>query len=292
MFRLMIKTHRTTGYKYLCVTTKEDYEGYCGSGVRWRKHLQAHGFDVATEVLFEHHSRDDIFKHVCLYYSDVYDVVNSDEWANLILEDGNTGYAFQKWDDRDKFIRSAKYKEMFADPIIGKLWRYKIGLASAATWSRHSMSDRTNRINNIKNAYTEEKRAEHSATLKRYHENMSTEEKLAKGAALSNAYQSKDPEWKAARGNKISNSLQESDAFASYVDTMKEARVGGGNPAARIVHWDGMVFDTCAAFYAYIRENKIISKNAAERILKNNPTEARYIASKKTGEKLYENRSN
>jgi len=292
MFRLMIKTHRTTGYKYLCVTTKEDYIGYCGSGVRWRKHLRAHGFDVSTEVLFEHHSRDVIFKSVCLYYSDVYDVVNSAEWANLIPEDGNTGYAFQKWDDKDKFNRSTKYKEMFADPIIGKSWRSKIGLASAATWAKHSTSDRTNRIKNIKNAYTEEKRAEHSATLKRYHENMSTEEKLAKGAALSNAYQSKDSEWKAARGNKISNSLQESSAFASYVDTMKEERVGGGNPAARVVHWDGMKFDTCTDFYKYIRENKIISKNAAERILKTNPTDTRYIASKKTGEKLYENHIN
>ena len=292
MFRLMIKIHRTTGYKYLCVTTKEDYEGYCGSGVRWRKHLRAHGFDVSTEVLFEHHSRDDIFKSVCLYYSGVYDVVNSAEWANLIPEDGNTGNAFQKWDNKDKFNRSTKYKEMFADPIIGKSWRSKIGLASAATWSKHSTSDRTNRIENIKNAYTEEKRAEHSATLKRYHENMSDEEKLAKGAALSNAYQSKDAEWKAARGNKISNSLQESSAFASYVDTMKEERVGGGNPAARVVHWDGLKFDTCTDFYKYIRENKIISKNAAERILKTNPTDTRYIASKKTGEKLYENHIN
>lgn len=292
MFRLMIKTHRTTGYKYLCVTTKEDYEGYCGSGVRWRKHLQAHGFDVSTEVLFEHHSRDDIFKHVCLYYSDVYDVVNSSEWANLILEDGNTGSAFSFRNTESKVSISTKFKKIFSETERGRIWRKNIGIASSKVWNAYTPEEKHKRVSKLKAIYTEEKRAEHSATLKRYHGNMSTEEKLAKGAALSNAYQSKDSEWKAARGNKISNSLQESDAFASYVDTMKEARVGGGNPAARMVHWDGMVFDTCAAFYAYIRENKIISKNAAERILKNNPTEARYIASKKTGEKLYENRSN
>ncbi len=288
----MIKTHRTTGYKYLCVTTKEDYAGYCGSGVRWRKHLRAHGFDVSTEVLFEHHSRDAIFKSVCLYYSGVYDVVNSTEWANLILEDGNTGSAFSSWSSTSKVNVSNKFKRIFSETEHGQIWRKNIGIASSKVWARYSPEDRTNRINTLKSVYTEEKRAEHSATLKRYHENMSTEEKLAKGAVLSNAYQSKDAEWKSARGNKISNSLQESGAFASYVDSMKEDRVGGGNPAARVVYWDGMKFDTCTDFYKYIRENKIISKNAAERILKTNPTDTRYIASKKTGEKLYENHIN
>ena len=292
MFRLMIKTHRTTGYKYLCVTTKEDYEGYCGSGVRWRKHLRAHGFDVSTEVLFAHHSRDEIFKSVCLYYSGVYDVVNSAEWANLILEDGNTGSAYTKFSSAEKLKRAARFIEIFSDPVKGAQWKSNIVAGLYRTWNNYDDDSRRHRVNKVKDAYTEEKRAEHSATLKRYHENMSTEEKLAKGAALSNAYQSKDAEWKVARGNKISTSLQESDAFASYVDTMKTERVGGGNPAARIVHWDGMKFDTCADFYKYIRENNIISKNAAERILKKNPTETRYIASKKTGEKLYENQSN
>lgn len=289
MFRLMIKTHRTTNFKYLCVTTKEDYEGYCGSGVRWRKHLKKHGFDVSTELLFEHESRDFVFKSVCLYFSELYDVVNSDDWANLILEDGNTGSAFTRYSDKAKVARSENFKELFCDPVKGDAWGRNISRATTEIWSRRSQSER-DAIRDKKTAfYTEENRVEHSNILKEYHSNMSDEQRKEKGKILSDKYQSQSDDWKAARGNKISESLQESSAFVEYVDRMKEERVGGNNPAARIVHWDGLVFDSCKAFFDYIRENKIISKNAAEQILKKSPTADRYIASKKTGEKLYAN---
>ena len=291
MIRLMIKTHNVTELKYLCVSTKDDYLNYPGSGVKWRNHLKHHGFNFSTVVLYESQVRNDIFKSMCLYYSRLYDVVNSDEWANLIMEDGNTGSAYAKHSEQSRNNRSELFLSLFAQPG-GVVWKRNIGLASRQVWASYAESERLCRIEKLKAVYTEDKRKEHSEILKKVYENMSDEQLKAKGASLSEKYQSQSDEWKQARGEKIANSLQSSDAFDAYALRMKEERQGGGNPAARIVHWDGMVFDTCAAFYAYIRENKIISKNAAERILKNNPTEARYIASKKTGEKLYENRSN
>lgn len=291
MIRLMIKTHNVTELKYLCVSTKDDYLNYPGSGVKWRNHLKQHGFNFSTVVLYESQVRNDIFKSMCLYYSRLYDVVNSDEWANLIMEDGNTGSAYAKHSEQSRNNRSELFLSLFAQPG-GVVWKRNIGLASRQVWASYAESERLCRIEKLKAVYTEDKRKEHSVKLKEAYANMSEEQIKQKGKILSEKYQSQSDDWKTTRGNKISSSLQESDAFASYVDSMKEDRVGGGNPAARVVHWDGMKFDTCTDFYKYIRENKIISKNAAERILKTNPTDTRYIASKKTGEKLYENHSN
>ena len=53
MFRLMFKQHNVTGLNYLCVTQKEKYVEYPGSGVYWQKHLKKHGVDITTHVLYE-----------------------------------------------------------------------------------------------------------------------------------------------------------------------------------------------------------------------------------------------
>jgi hypothetical protein len=87
MYRLMIKTHNKTGLKYLCITNKDDWDKYTGSGVKWRKHLEKHGIDISTELLYE--SEDYVsFVAECVYYSVLYDVAISDEFANVIPERG------------------------------------------------------------------------------------------------------------------------------------------------------------------------------------------------------------
>ena len=86
-YRLMIKTHNDTGLKYLCVTSKDNYELYKGSGVYWKNHIKEYGADITTEVLFETDDDDDLTQ-MGLKYSAAYDVVESSEWANLIPESG------------------------------------------------------------------------------------------------------------------------------------------------------------------------------------------------------------
>ena len=87
MYRLMIKTHNVTKLKYLCITRKEKWEEYKGSGSYWKKHLEKHGDSISTELLYEN-SDYDIFLEQCLYYSTYYDVALSEEFANLIPEAG------------------------------------------------------------------------------------------------------------------------------------------------------------------------------------------------------------
>jgi hypothetical protein len=90
MLRLMIKTHAVTGLKYLCVSSRDDYLEYCGSGTRWRRHLVEHGPIIETEVLFETTSKVALRKKG-LKYSKRFGVVDSSEWANLCEENGGGG---------------------------------------------------------------------------------------------------------------------------------------------------------------------------------------------------------
>jgi hypothetical protein len=90
--KLMIKTHVVTGLKYLCYTRSEGeaYSSYKGSGTRWKKHLAKHGDDIATELIYETASYED-FKKFAISKSIEFDVVQSDDWANLKIEEGDGG---------------------------------------------------------------------------------------------------------------------------------------------------------------------------------------------------------
>jgi hypothetical protein len=81
------KTHKITGLKYLGITKKKDPHHYTGSGVRWKAHLNEYGRDYTTEILRECPTNEDA-KKWGIYYSDLWNVAASDEWANCIQESG------------------------------------------------------------------------------------------------------------------------------------------------------------------------------------------------------------
>jgi hypothetical protein len=131
---LLVKTHNKTGLKYLCQTTRQDYNKYPGSGKYWKKHLKVHGYDVTTEVIKECVSRDEMIywgKH----YSDLWNIVNSREWANLKPEEGNgnttewmkelwlqPGYKDKIREARKTTYSSLKYKQKQRENSL-KLWQ-------------------------------------------------------------------------------------------------------------------------------------------------------------------------
>ena len=85
---LYVKTHNQTGLKYLGKTTASDPHSYPGSGVYWSHHLKEHGKDYSTEILFETNDLEEL-KTVGRYYSNLWNVVKSNNWANLKPEDGD-----------------------------------------------------------------------------------------------------------------------------------------------------------------------------------------------------------
>jgi hypothetical protein len=78
-----------SGLKYLGVTSKDPYI-YKGSGHYWKKHIKKHNLkceDIATDILLETSDKD-IVKFWGMYYSKIWNIVESDVFANLIPESG------------------------------------------------------------------------------------------------------------------------------------------------------------------------------------------------------------
>lgn len=88
-FYLYKKVHNKTGLKYLGYTKNNPFK-YSGSGTYWIRHLSEHGNDVSTEILLECSSKKEI-KEMGIYYSKMWNIVESKEWANLKEEEGNGG---------------------------------------------------------------------------------------------------------------------------------------------------------------------------------------------------------
>lgn len=89
MYSLYVKTHKETGLKYLGFTSKDPFN-YIGSGLYWRRHLKKYGCSIDTEVIFESDNMSAI-KELGRYYSNLWNIVDSQEWANLKPEDGVGG---------------------------------------------------------------------------------------------------------------------------------------------------------------------------------------------------------
>lgn len=94
---LMLKVHKETGLKYLCKKSFKkgsksinDCLLYKGSGKRWKNHLNKHGDDIETHIIYctddEHN-----FRNAAFNLSLGWDIVNRQDFANLTEEKGDGG---------------------------------------------------------------------------------------------------------------------------------------------------------------------------------------------------------
>lgn len=88
---LMLKQHQITRLKYLCYHygTRESCTRYRGSGLYWTSHYRKHKPLIDTYIIFESDSRDSI-SLMGIYYSKIWSVVESKEFANLTVECAQT----------------------------------------------------------------------------------------------------------------------------------------------------------------------------------------------------------
>jgi len=119
---LYVKAHRKTGLKYLGKTTRDPHR-YKGSGVYWKSHIKAHGYDVDTQILRECQTVQEL-KEWGLYYSNLWNVVESAEWANLKPEEGN-GFSSEQskklWEDPEYQQKQSDIsKKRWEDPEFQK----------------------------------------------------------------------------------------------------------------------------------------------------------------------------
>jgi len=88
---LLVMEHNITGLKYFCKTTLLDrVHRYKGSGVVWTKHMREHGFNVKVGLLGFYIDKDRCL-NAAKNFSIENNIVDSDEWANLVIETGKNG---------------------------------------------------------------------------------------------------------------------------------------------------------------------------------------------------------
>lgn len=161
MIHLYIKTHLDTGLKYLGKTTRDPFK-YSGSGKYWKRHLKTYGDNVHTLVLL---STDDtnLCTKFALFFSKVYDVVNSNGWANLRVENGTDGApvgheGHQFTEDELQRISEAS-KLHWSDPEFVE----KMRAAQSKSWTEER---RESQSAVSKTAWTEERKRKHSERIK------------------------------------------------------------------------------------------------------------------------------
>jgi hypothetical protein len=90
-YYLLLKQHSITGLKYLCFHygTYKSCFIYKGSGSYWRSHLRKHQGDVVTVILESKETREELALEG-IRYSNLWDIVKSKQFANLIIEDAKT----------------------------------------------------------------------------------------------------------------------------------------------------------------------------------------------------------
>jgi hypothetical protein len=134
MFYLMIKKHNKTGMKYLCQTRRKDPFLYTGSGKYWKLYLEKHGNDIVTEIIGTYQTKEEL-KEAGIYYSNLYNVIDSEEWANLKLEEGDGG----RTSDTIGYKEGMQKRRSYAgknNPQYGKTgyWANKVGPMLGKNW--------------------------------------------------------------------------------------------------------------------------------------------------------------
>ena len=88
---LYVKTHKKTGLKYLGKTMYDPFT-YKGSGVYWLTHFKEYGEEHDTKIIQECQTKEEL-REWGIYYSNLWQVVKSSEWANKKVEVGDGGSA-------------------------------------------------------------------------------------------------------------------------------------------------------------------------------------------------------
>ena len=100
---------------YLGKTTLNNHDSYLGSGKYWKLHIKKHNLhpkDIKTWVLHETEDKDDLIK-IGLYYSKLFNIVDSKIWANLKDESGDGGITVKDlWNGEKNPFFNRGYKQL------------------------------------------------------------------------------------------------------------------------------------------------------------------------------------
>ena len=115
------KRHKQTGLNYFGKTIRNPYT-YIGSGKYWTAHLKKHGFDIETVQVWEFTNLAECSKFATEFSQKNY-VVESNDWANLRIENGlDGGFTPAAYTQEAKNKKSLKLKgRVFSKETIAKM---------------------------------------------------------------------------------------------------------------------------------------------------------------------------
>ena len=272
-YKLMVKQHNITGMKYLCITKRNNYEKYSGSGKNWLKHLKKYGKDFTTILLEE---TDDINELSSLgeYYSKLFDVVNSKCFANAIEERGyvypeNNPFILMTEEERSLIYkkRAKKIKERY-DNYTEEQWQQRKQILKNA-WNNKSEEEKLKHSEMIHNRWdnmtdeekslfcrkmsdgwtkrTDEEKIAFSKKMRDIRMNITEEERQEYGRKISEGRKNMTEEDKKIRAERCrQNYINNPEKYQYLFDKMSEERIGVGNPAAKLVEYKGVVYNKMA----------------------------------------------
>jgi hypothetical protein len=97
---LYIKQHSVTCKFYFGKTTSRDPIKYLGSGLHWVPHIKKHGREYVVTLWYELFTDQEELTTFALEFSEKMDIVKSDQWLNMIPENGIGGQSTEnvlKW---------------------------------------------------------------------------------------------------------------------------------------------------------------------------------------------------
>jgi hypothetical protein len=109
MIYLYLKIHNKTGMKYLGKTVSNNPEYYTGSGKLWKRHISKYGYDVKTVILLASECPKEI-KETGLFFSKLFNIVKSKDFANLMEETGDGGNTFTNNPNKEEIRKKLSQK--------------------------------------------------------------------------------------------------------------------------------------------------------------------------------------
>lgn len=279
----MIKTHNITEKKYLCITKKDKWEEYSGSGRYWVNHLKKYGKDFRTELLYTSDDYEE-FVEKCIYYSSYFDVVMNEEFANIIPEHGYGGDGEKNnfeifWEYASDDIKSEIYKRRRDSMVESSWWttdvekreevNRKISIKAIEKFDKMTLDERREYTKMWREGFRNFLEDEEAVAEWKVKLSISAKERISKippevySAMMSERRLNTSEESKQRRKEKI-QALYATGKYDHLFEKMSEERQGLDNPNAKEIVWMGVSY-TSGAFNKLKLPKDLIEKNFKER---------------------------
>lgn len=128
----MVKQCQHCGVKYFCKTTRKNPFKYNGSGTYWVRHIKKHKATIKTIEIWGFDNQKD-----CTYFAIKYslnnNIIESDAWSNLVLENGISGGP-NMLGKKHNVISKAKMSKSHSGKILSGETKEKISQSIKSKW--------------------------------------------------------------------------------------------------------------------------------------------------------------